>query len=228
MLSFEDKIKNIIKLEKSVSLRFLSLSEQTYLFRKRHIILDGGYPEAEKKRAYCYMKPIDNIACYQIKYNKAQLMLTHQNILGTLLSLGITYDSVGDILPKQGVFFITKEIEEEVLLNFTSINRVPIELIRFNSENVYSEIELEEYRTTLESLRLDLVVSKIAKVSREIAKTMINEEMVKLNHKVNKKPTTLVYENDTVSIRKHGRFIVQDTSKKSKKGKIVFKYAKYM
>jgi RNA-binding protein YlmH len=228
MLSFPDRIKHIIEEEKSVSLRFLTLYEQSFLTNQANILLDGGYQEAEKKRAYCFMDIVDNIACYQIKHHSAHLVLTHQNILGTLLSLGITVDSIGDILPKQGVFFITTEIEQVVLNQFSSIQHVPITITPYPKELVVSETRFERLRTTVDSLRLDLIVSKMIKTNRDNAKQMINNELIKVNHHITTKHTYQIKEKDIISIRKHGRFIINDASSYSKKGKIILHYTKYV
>lgn len=227
MITFKDKIGNIIDKNKSVSLRFLNLEEQSYLHNKKDVKLDGGYKYAERKRAYFSGFNEVNIISLKIDYNRKYLTLTHQNVLGTLLSLGITLDSIGDILPKQGVFFITSEISKEVFASFTKINNVDIELSVFDGE-VTSEQDFEELRTTLDSLRLDLVISKICKISRKIASEMIQKELIKVNQTINTKTTTIIKDEDIISIRKFGRFKVKDTSKHSKKGKIVLIYLKYI
>jgi len=228
MISFKDKITNILENNKSVSLRFLSLEGQTQLSKLKEVILYGGFDQAEKKRAYFYQDIQDDIICFKINHNEKYLTLTHQNILGTLLSNSITIDSIGDILPKQGLFFVTKEISKEILNSFTKINNVSIELEVYNKDDVLPEKELEDYKTTLESLRLDLVVSKICKISRSKANEMITSELIKINHKTITKQTTIVKELDTISIRRFGRFIIKDTKNKSKKDKIILKYAKYI
>ena len=228
MINFKDKVNNILDKQKSVSLRFLSLEEQTYLQNKKDVILNGGYGDAEKKRAYFFDNDDDNIICYKIIYNEKYLNLSHQNILGTLLSLGVTLDSIGDILPRQSVFFITKEIQQEIMYSFTKINNTSIELSIYNKELVKSEKAFIEYKTTLDSTRLDLVISKITKMSRNNAAELILKEMIKVNHKVITKGTTVIKEDDVLSIRKFGRFQVIDTKNKSKKGKIIFKYIKYI
>ncbi len=228
MFTFTDKITNILENNKSVSLRFLSLKEQTHLTRKKDVLLYGGYPDAEKKRAYFYQDIQDDIVCFKIVHNQKYLELTHQNILGTLLSNSITTDSIGDILPKQGLFFVTKEISKEIIQSFTKISNVAIELEVYNKEDIISEKELEELRTTLDSLRLDLVISKICKISRSKANVMLMKELIKINHQVLTKSTITIKEFDTISIRKYGRFIIKDTKNTSKKGKIIVKYGKYV
>jgi len=229
MITFKDKINNIIDNQKSVSLRFLSLNEQAQIINlvkdKSLYNLEGGYPEAELKRAYFYHQ--DNlISCFKITANK-HITLTHQNILGTLLSLSITKDSIGDILPKQGIFFTTKEIEKEVLNSFTKINNVPIEISLYNND-IKSEQELSEARFTTDSMRLDLIVSKITCKSRNESNDIIKRELVKVNHIVTTKHTKTITENDIISIRKYGRYIILDNKNTSKKGKIIVKYAKYI
>ena len=93
MLSFSDKIQNIISHKQSVSLRFLSSYEQAQiqpLTKTEDIHLYGGYDDAERKRAYFYTEQQDDITCFQIIYPEKHLTITHQNILGTLLSFSIT------------------------------------------------------------------------------------------------------------------------------------------
>jgi len=228
MITFKDRINNILENNKSVSLRFLSLEEQTHLTRLKEVVLYGGYPDAEKKRAYFFQDIQRNIICFRIIYNKKYLTLSHQNILGTLLSNSITHDSIGDILPRQGLFFVTKEISKEIIQSFTKINNVAIELELYNKEQIETEKELEESSTTLDSLRLDLVISKICNISRSKANEMIEKELIKINHRIITKSTTLVKELDTISIRRFGRYMINNTQNRSKKGKIILKYAKYV
>lgn len=227
MITFKEKIKNIIDNQHSVSLRFLNLEEQSYLTKKKDVILYGGYNDAERKRAYFFDNQEDNIIPIKIDTHSKHLQLSHQNILGTLLSLGITHDSIGDILPKQGIVFITKEISKEIFLSFQKINNVDITISIYNGA-IHSENDYEEFKTTVDSLRLDLVVSKIAKISRNEATEMIQKELIKLNHQIHQKPTTTVKETDVISIRKCGRFRILDTSKTSRKGKIILIYLKYI
>ncbi len=81
---------------------------------------------------------------------------------------------------------------------------------------------------SVSSLRLDSIVSKITKKSRNISSLMIEDDLIKVNHLTSNKYTKLVNEEDVISIRKYGRFIIKDTKSTSKKGKIVVKYGKYV
>ena len=232
MKKFIKKISNIIENKQSVELRFLSLLEQNtinnYVKDKTILTMNGGYPESELKRATFFNDSVDNIICIRITYDKRYLSLTHQNILGTLLSLSITRDSIGDILPAQGVFFATKELQKEIFYSFKEISNVPIKLEVIEPTSIHSETKLDEMKFTSESLRLDLIVSKITKLSRRDSNILIERDLVKVNHLITTKNTKILKEFDILSIRKYGRFIILDTKNTSKKGKIIVKYGKYV
>jgi RNA-binding protein YlmH len=231
MISFKDRINNIVSSHTRTQLRFLTLSEQAIVTGIMKYVDDielvGGYPEAERKRALFFTNEVD-ISCFLIKYNKKHLLLTHQNILGSLLSLKITRDSIGDILPIQGVFFITREIEQEVIHSFQSINRVPIELVRIDSSDIRSETNVEDLRITVSSMRLDTVISKIIRKSRTEAVEVLTKEYIKVNHTVETKATKTIKDNDVISIRHYGRYKIMDSASMTKKGKIIINYVKYI
>lgn len=233
-MDFKDRVQSFLdgNSSKPVRTKFLTLNEQVILKntlqKKVYFQFYGGYQDAELKRAVIYQDDIPNIACFQIYYNEKYLKLTHQNILGTLLSLSINKDSIGDILPKQGVFFVTEEIKEFIFLEFNKINNVSITLEEIDGSKVYGEKELEELSFTSDSLRLDLIVSKITRLSRNEVQDLLQKELIKVNHLIETKNTKKLQDNDVLSIRKYGRFQILDTSKTSRKGKIIVKYGKFV
>lgn len=231
MISFKDKVSNLSDSGTESRLRFLTLAEQAVvkgiIKYNPTITLEGGYQEAERKRALFNLKtPL--ITCFKIIYNQKHLQLTHQNILGSLLSLNITRDSIGDILPTGGYFFITEEIEQEVLLSFTSINRVPITLEKYDPTDLKSEIKTEEYQTTVASKRLDNIITKIIKKSRTEALEYLQKEYIKVNHQITTKPSKTIKDLDVISVRRFGRYQIIDSNNHSKKGKIIIKYIKFI
>lgn len=227
-MTFVDKIEHIKAKQQPTVLRFCTLTEQAIIKNRiPSVVFDGGYEDAEKKRAFLYLDPYPSVLCFKIMYDQRYLDITHQNILGTLLSLSITTDSIGDILPDQGVFFVTAEIADEIMRSFTAINHVPIRLEYCDPADVKRNQKYSTHERVVASLRLDLVVSKIARISREDAQERIQNEWVKINHVVHTKPTKLITEDDILSIRKSGRYVIDNTEKRTKKDNIVLKYRKY-
>ena len=227
MISVIEKIQSALDRNEQTSFRFLSPAELVQLPKSDALILDGGYPDAERKRVYINHDTDSFVTCFRIQPADKQMILRHQDILGSLMSLSITRDSIGDILPKQNVFFIISELHEEVLRSFTSIGHTPISLSIIDGSTIVSEQDYIYDECIAESLRLDLIVAKLTKQSRLFAQEMIQKEWIKINHKVEMKPTKQLKEDDILSIRQSGRFQILDTSKRTKKDKIVVKYRKF-
>lgn len=233
-MEFKDKVLGYLEnpLNSTVRTKFLTQTEQStlknILKNKIFFKFDGGYENSELKRAIIFSDNDSFITCFKVIYNKKYLTLTHQNILGTLLSLSITKDSIGDILADQDIFFITSELKGFIINEFVKISNVGIELIEIDGSDINREILLEMNSFTLSSLRLDSIVSKITNTSRLKATILIQNDLVKVNHMISNKNTKYIGEEDIISIRKYGRFIIKDTNNTSKKGKIIVKYGKYV
>lgn len=233
-MEFSDKVKGYLEypLNTAVRTKFLTLTEQAtmknILQSNIYFQLYGGYQNSELKRAVIFQDADPYITCFKITYNRKYLTLTHQNILGTLLSLSITKDSIGDILANQDIFFITSELSQYIKQEFTSINRVAIGLTEIDGSDIMKDISLDINHFSVSSLRLDSIVRQITKKSRNSASEMIENDLIQVNHLLVNKNTKLMKEEDILSIRKFGRFKILDTKKTSKKGKIVVKYGKYI
>lgn len=185
-MEFSDRVKGFLEnpLNTSVKTKFLTLTEQAILknILKNKIFyrLYGGYDGCELKRAVIYKDSDPFITCFKIIYNDKYLTLTHQNILGTLLSLSITKDSIGDILVRNDAFFITSELKEFIQNEFLKINNVSIDLLEIDGSSFKKELNLEIGSFTVNSLRLDSIVGNITKKSRTIASDMILNDFVKV------------------------------------------------
>lgn len=228
MNNIEKKLLHLANANKPNTTTFLTKEEQAYLSSQvKDVVFVGGYINPERMRASLFGADEDIVSVMEIAYPPEYLTLKHQQILGTLLSLGIKREHVGDILVDQHAFVISKELSRFIKTEFTQINNVPITLKEVDLSTYHYQQSYTLHSVTLDSMRLDLVVSKIAKKSREEAKFSIINGEVKVNHKVILKPTKQVEEEDIVSIRKYGRVLIDDTAGRSKKGKIVLKYKKY-
>lgn len=228
MNDIEKKLLHLVKANKANTTTFLTKEEQMYLSSQvKDVVFVGGYKNPERMRAALFGADDNIVSVIQMRYPEEYLTLKHQQILGTLLSLGIKREHIGDILVDQHAFVISKELTRFIKTEFTQINNVPISLKEIDLSNHQHEQAYTDDSVTLDSMRLDLVVSKISKKSREEAKFSIINGEVKVNHKVIMKPTKQIEDEDIVSIRKFGRALIDDTSGRSKKGKIVLKYKKY-
>ena len=156
--------------------------------------------------------------------------LSHRDILGSLMGLGITRESVGDILIEKGraVFFITEEIADFVLSELTRAGRVGIRL-KVGADYPLPQLSsLVTFRETVASPRLDCVVAAILKISRARAEALVEDGFVSINSAACLKTTRLILANDKITVRGKGKFIVNSLADKTKKGRTVLEYSKYV
>ncbi|MFK5883434.1 MAG: YlmH/Sll1252 family protein [Candidatus Izemoplasma sp.] len=238
MNCFKDKVEGYKKLylEKDVTVltNFLSLTEQAILKNSLTHSVDfsfsGGFNNPELKRAVIgnTLKPSFKISCYKITSKNKALVLTHQNIMGSLLSLGLEKIVLGDILANENIFFIKEELKDFIELNFTEIANSKITLTKIDGSDFVRVYNFAITKHFIASLRLDLVISKIAGISRSEASLMIKNGLVKVNHIDVISPTKKVSINDVLSVRKSGRFLLIDDLGQTKKGNIILKVGKYV
>lgn len=161
------------------------------------------------------------INLYKISYNKKFLNINHRNVLGSLMSLGIERDSIGDIIfINDDIYFAIKgELEAFILNEFKSINNQPIELIKIDQDIEY-EIKYEDKNYFVSSLRLDCIISSMYNFSRNESKEMILNGLVFINNIACFDTTKQLNVNDIISVRHKGKFMLKSINGKSRSERI--------
>ncbi|MGM8214396.1 RNA-binding protein [Bacillaceae bacterium W0354] len=195
----------------------------------------GGYSEAERKRVILapFYEKIEvqdySLAILEGNYPSKFVNLSHRDILGTLMSLGIHRKKIGDIIVDDGVFqiIIDQDIEMFLKLHLTKIKKSSIELKNIPSERIITKhIQWLEKEGTVSSLRLDVIIKEIYQLSRQKTQQLIEKELVKVNHRTVNNPSYPVEEGDLISVRKLGRSKVIELLGKTKKDKFRVRLAK--
>ncbi len=184
--------------------------------------LDGGYDEAEYKRAI-YSTNYDFDFKIQILHATFDTTreITHRHVLGTIMSTGITRESVGDIvLNDNNIYvFVRETIANHLINDITSINKVNITFKKVKGIKIQNKDEICEKKIFVDSLRVDILLSKIYNINRSLTKELVKKEFVKVNQVLVNKPTKKVEVSSIVSVRKYGRFKIISESGTSKSGK---------
>lgn len=158
-----------------------------------------------------------------IKIDKKDYDIAHKDVLGSLLSLGIKREKLGDIVINDDAIYIyiKNEILDYVLLNLEKIKNygVDLEVIDLGTK-VERNIDYEEKLITCASARLDLIIANVYNLSRNEAKNAIEAGLVKVNYKVIYKISEVLELDDLVSLRRRGRFILAENRGLSKKDKL--------
>lgn len=203
--------------------------EAKNMVRKIANVFCGGYEEAERKILIIgtdekevvgeYMELL-TIELLTIEKNKK---MSHREVLGSLLGLGITRDVIGDIIIKdsRADVFVLKEISKYIIQNLQKVGKEKVKIYINSYENLISIEDLsKEIKTTVASLRLDAIISVAIGVSREVSAKMIQNQKVKLNHKIIENTSKQIKTGDKISVRGYGRIELVEVLGETKKDRI--------
>lgn len=186
------------------------------------------YPEYDfiEKKIIVFGNYQDYITYYKVNIDNT---ITHSNILGTLFSLGLNDDMIGDIIVEDGYFYLTSLSRMDEFLNheFLSIKHKSIKLKKV--EDIILEKEhFKSINILVSSYRLDNIVSKITNNSRSIIDRMILDKEITLNYHDIKNSSINLVKGDILSIRRHGKYKVGDNKGLTKKNKFILEVIKYV
>lgn len=192
----------------------------------------GGYAEAEYKRLviapdYLVLED-DYIGVVDIIYHEKYGSVTHRDVLGSVLGLGIKRDFVGDILLEEGHVQVmtTEEMSRFIEGQLMKIGRVHVKASVVSLKDVIQkDEEIKEIFATVQSLRLDSIIAAGYHISRSKASELIKAERVKVDHNICKQTSKEIMEGSLISVRGKGRMVLESINGLSKKerNKIVLK-----
>lgn len=190
----------------------------------------GGNIDAERKIfvANYYYEPLYEPNYISIlEFDSEEV--SHPDVLGALLSLGINRNDIGDIsvLDNKVEFALSIEQANFVEFNLTKIKNENIKLkVKEDGKLDLIKLEYEEKAGFVSSLRLDNLLSMFLSISRTKTKELVNSRLVKVDFQVVDEPSYQVFEGSLISVRKFGRFIFDEIDGVSKKENYHIKYRK--
>ncbi|ASK63570.1 RNA-binding protein [Virgibacillus phasianinus] len=199
------------------------------------IQLFGGGKYSERKRAIIapnYEEVIMDdfgIVMLQATYNEKFITMSHRDVMGSFLSLGIKRKKLGDIVVQDGLvqLLVTDDISTYILANLTSIKKASIKLIEKPTQSFLEKkpVWIEENKL-VSSLRLDTIIKEIYSISRKQAAESITRRLVKVNYRIVEDQSFSVREHDLISFKGKGRSKIGQVNGKTKKGKLKITTAK--
>ncbi len=187
-------------------------------------VILGVFPEGEESERSRF--PLTAVAfCYGMAAE-----LSHRDVLGSLLGCGIAREKVGDILCAQdrAVVFLHDDIAAFVAESVTKIGRVGVKVLYPYDGELPVFHRFEPITGTLASPRLDAVLKVLLGISREKACEYLRDGAVQLDHKPASSPSQTVTAGHVLSVRGRGRFVVDDVSQMTKKGRLVLQARRYV
>lgn len=185
----------------------------------------GGYENAQRK-LFCALSGAFNsgevpVSAVELTYRKAD-SLSHRDFLGTLMSFGIERSAVGDILisPGRAVVFLKSDIKDYICSQITKVGGAGVKIKDSDLSNLPPVSELSEKNITVPSLRIDAVIAALIGYSREKTQRLVSRGDVLVNYSQCLNTSKKLSKDDVVTVRKHGKFIINNVIGETKKGRL--------
>lgn len=195
----------------------------------------GGYDSAERAIGCFAPRNTDVVrsefplVSLHSRYSSKFCSVSHRDMLGAFMALGLTRDSIGDIIIVDSdiYLFVMAQTADFIMQGMHSAGKATL---RF--EPVTGEIRIPEprgscFHDTLSSLRLDAVVASAYRLSRNESGDMIRAGLVKLNHLPCDRVDTAVEEGAMLSVRSKGRIKLQKIEGLTRKQRIGVTFFRY-
>jgi RNA-binding protein YlmH len=194
----------------------------------------GGYMQAE--RVYvgffpAYKNPHTSdfpISAVSITWRFARL--SHRDFLGSILSLGIERDTIGDIVfyDESCIVFADSTVCTFILQNLVKVGGTGVCCELTDGSKVSNNQQFKEIRSTIASNRLDCIVADICNKARSEAENMILSGQVSVDFRQAIQTSQKVNEGSTISVRHYGRFKIVQIGPVNRKGRYSFLVNKYL
>ena len=200
----------------------------------------GGYEGAE--RTICqflppWMEPEDAysqadspLSAVEAVYPKGA-QLTHRDLLGGVLGIGLTREKVGDLLllPDRAQIVILADAAPILLSQFDQAGRYRLKLRPISLDELSpAPAQVKVISDTVATLRLDAVLSSAFSLSRSKAADLIAGGRVSVNHRECCKGDRLVAEGDVLTCRGLGKCVLTQVGGQSRKGRTIIQLERYL
>lgn len=157
--------------------------------------------------------------------------LSHRDILGALMGLGLTREKLGDILVEEDhcQLVLLREALPILLSQWESAGRWRLKLREIPLDQLAPKPpQVKVIRDTVAALRLDAVLASGFSTSRSKAAALVSAGRVSVNHRECAKADRTVEQGDVLSCRGLGKCVVKEVLGQSKKGRIMLVMERYI
>ncbi len=155
--------------------------------------------------------------------------LTHRDFLGAIMNLMIKREYIGDIIVDDNVCFIAchNQMAPIIISELKKVRHSFVDFEYYDRPVVYNRKYTQQKSVTVASLRADAVVSAMLNCSRNEASTLVKQGLVSVNHLTAKRSDFEIVDNDVISIRGRGKYMLSFDGAKSRKDRFFITYYKY-
>lgn len=196
----------------------------------------GGYEDSERQMiafipdALVFQRKYP-IRCCEIKPLNPKFadLLTHRDVLGSIMHLGVERGMIGDILVRdsQIYLFCHEKISSFLMEELTRVKHTQVRLT-FTEQITEFKPCLESCSAVISSPRLDSLVAALCKISRSQASELIKNGKVFVNSRETVSTSYVCRPSEIISVRSFGRFRFEECVGETRKGRCRIQYQKYV
>ena len=158
--------------------------------------------------------------------------LSHRHYMGSILSLGIEREVLGDIAvtgKSSAVIFASDTIAPYICESLTKIGRDGVAVSAFHVPDGFKvPHEFKEMTLVAASDRVDSIVSSITNQSRATAKEYCLTGLVEINYVTVTEADKRLSPGDKISVRGYGKYIIDAFSGETRSGRARISVRKYI
>ena len=223
----QDNARRAEKLAIQTNSEFLTPAEQISLQDPSiSPIFFGGDGDCERKMAFFLPSWLEEIhpeeAISAISIVPSFGTPGHRDYLGSVLSLGIRRECIGDlrITPEGAYLFCQKNLADYLILNLSHVGGCGVKCRELSlSQMPPLHREYRAVSFTVQSPRLDAVCAGMFRLSRSAAATQITAGNVQVNYVVCLRSDSPMHPGDIVTLRGYGKGTLCDFGGTSRKGR---------
>jgi Uncharacterized conserved protein, contains S4-like domain len=204
--------------------------------RSDNAVFFGGFASAQRRMLGFFPEPTaPEESVFPLQHLEFPYLLpggqalSHRDVLGSLMHLGLTRDSVGDILLQPDIcrFVVLGSVAQTVLDDLTRVGRAGVRCRPASPADFVFEQSFLQGRGTVSSLRLDCVVALFCAIPRQKSAVLIQSGMVQCNAQEQSSVSKILAPGDVLSVRGYGKFCLDTVGSATRKNRFPVEYRKY-
>ena len=170
------------------------------------------------------------LLCISALQEKFADELNHRDFLGSIIGLGIEREKIGDIFIKdnKGYAFVHSSLSSFIAEELASVKHTAVRVEELTEIPDSLRPELEEVSLVVSSDRLDGIIAKLFKLSRDEAQRLVKSGLVFVDGAEINSASRALKEGEIISVRHHGRFRFAGENGQTKKDRLSVRIQKYI
>ena len=208
-------------------------------------MFDGGISEADRQILFfvpSYMGEEDlaaeiaggegDLTCIRIRPVRSGFSAppAHRDYLGSLMNLGITREQIGDIIcgEENAYVFAIREIAPFICTELTRVKNTAVAAQVIPPSDCPSVLNTRTESGSTASERTDSLTALVFHLSRSQAQKLIEQEKVFADGRTVTSASYQPSPGEKISVRGYGKFKYLGAEGKTRKGRLIVKYERYI